>query len=281
MRKFLTNIIVFVFLFDVVFSQCYVKKNNFLEIKTDNTGTSIKAGICGEEGWSSLAFSTTTSINDFTFGVINFKTNKTKPLYTLASHFTLSKQISYISLTNEKTFHYFRMNAISFHVNQTFNWNYAIFSCKRSSSYFFNVPVETPTTSFNETTRQFIFQPHNNIDIIAKGEISHCYPNGYQETDFTVSKELSLLWFLNIFVLIVLLAFCVFFRNREPFSTRGYVPFFALGLFFLESINSFLYIVSSTFEFVYHYDCFFSGAFYTPARMTLIVLFFFVNVSLN
>ena len=214
-----------------------------------------------------------------TFGTIIFQHNDTAPLKILDSHFTISKtkEIPYIYLSNEKTFSYFYMNAFVLRFNYTFDWNYVIFTCKSSKNFFFRIPLDYHYPSFNLTNQQYIFEEHDKIHILSKTEKSHCYRHGYQVTDFSISKEFSFLYFTNILMLILLLGITIYFRNSIPLSTRNSIPFIAIGLFCLESINTILYIISSTFEFVYHYGCFFEGAFYVPARMTLIILFIFVS----
>ena len=271
------TLIIFILLFQLVHSECYLQQNSFLDITQDSSSTIMKVGICGSEGWSAIAFSKTTSIKDMTFGAITFKSNNTKPVYSLSSHLILKEQIPFIPHTSEKTFHYWRMNSFTLRLNYTFDWNYVIFACKKSSQNFFGIPLESYETSYNSINQSFVFSTHNKANIIKKSETQQCYTYGYKVTDFTISKEFTFLWFLNIFMLVILLILGVSFRHREPLSTKGIIPFLALGLFILESVNGLLYVVSTTFEFVYHYGCFFSGVFYTPARMTLIVLFFIVN----
>eukprot|EP01080_Neovahlkampfia_damariscottae_P005550 gene5550-9369_t len=239
----------------------------------------MKVGVCGSEGWSAIAFSKTNSIKDMTFGVISFKINKTRPVYTLSSHYVLKDQISYTPLISEKTFEYWNMNGFIIKLNYTFDWNYAFFACKKSSSSFFGIPLETYDASFDSINKTFVFPRHNKVTLISKVEKDQCYTYGYKITDFTLSKEFTIFWFINVVILVVLLLLAVFFRHRAPLSTKGSIPFLALGLFILQSINSLLYVVSPSFEFVYHYGCFFSGTFDTPARMTLIVLFFFSNMK--
>jgi hypothetical protein len=156
----MTQQLLFLFLFLLVFktqqqqntttteATCYVSKNNFLKIHMQpNSLTRMELALCGQNSYSSLVFSTTTNLQNMTFGLIFFRTSLLeKPkMFKLKNHFQVEPFETvdeYTYSSTDKTYFYWNMNKISIALNHTWKFEHIIFACHTNPRILFQLNTE-------------------------------------------------------------------------------------------------------------------------------------------
>ena len=116
---------------------CYVQQNNFVNIKIskDLKKTTLKLGLCGGNGWSSLIFSKTTLIENQTLGLIFLSQNqisKPKMFQVINHNFDNTKEFNSTNFKYfpfEKVYFYWNMVSMMIEIDQIWEWNYLLISC--------------------------------------------------------------------------------------------------------------------------------------------------------
>eukprot|EP01080_Neovahlkampfia_damariscottae_P005518 gene5518-9335_t len=195
--------------------------------------------------------------------------------YEFYSHFEINSNQDYDMYNNTKVistqllYTLYGKSAFIIDTTEELDWNYAIVACLETykDSY--------PTVD-NETDL-WVFPKHNTIDILSKKKSAAlCYLQNPEPENLNIKTDYIELTISEAGFLILLMLIVIYFRNEEPLSTRGHVPFISLVLQCFIVLNALLY--DFEFDKFYRYGCFVDSIILIPSKIVLVYLLLLNNI---
>jgi hypothetical protein len=271
---------------------CYIKGESFVKIQEINNNTHLEVSGCGICGWTAIAFSTTPSTENISFGIAYFDlyVPYAHPFY---SHYGINLLQSEELLIHSKSLNYesrnvlFDKSAFYLVINRTLNWEYLILTCRKPefTCYLDEKYEEYPL--WNRTSKKYNFLRHNRLDLIPKTQSiillikkeNLCYVTQMEPENLNLSRYLTFLWLIEIFLLILITGLTLFFRNDQPLASRGIFPFIFLSVEYLIKVSSVIFSFEDYFAIFYKYGCFVESILVIPSK--LLICFLLILVSFN